>query len=42
MPILALLAHENKLAGVPDFDDAAWLGSAQLMVDRLSDLIVIF
>ena len=40
--ILQPLASANKLADMPDFNDAAKLGSGKEMVDRLTDLIAIF
>jgi type I restriction enzyme M protein len=40
--ILAPLANENKLSEMPDFNDAAKLGSGKEMVDRLTNLIAIF
>jgi len=40
--IIAPLATANRLAEMPDFNDAAKLGSGKEMVDRLSELIAIF
>ncbi|NMG16921.1 type I restriction-modification system subunit M [Aromatoleum bremense] len=40
--IIAPLANANKLADMPDFNDAAKLGSGKEMVDRLTNLIAIF
>ena len=40
--ILAPLAAANKLSDMPDFNDAAKLGSGKEMVDRLTALIAIF
>ena len=40
--IIGPLAKENKLSDMPDFNDAAKLGSGKEMVDRLSNLIAIF
>src|SRR5262249_24415366 len=40
--IIAPLAAANKLSDMPDFNDAAKLGSGKEMVDRLSNLIGIF
>jgi type I restriction enzyme M protein len=40
--ILAPLAEANKLADLPDFNDANKLGSGKEMVDRLTNLIAIF
>lgn len=40
--IVAPLANANKLAEMPDFNDAAKLGAGKEMVDRLTDLIAIF
>jgi type I restriction enzyme M protein len=40
--ILAPLAHANKLADMPDFNDPTKLGSGKEMVDRLTNLISIF
>src|SRR6185503_10971866 len=40
--IIAPLATANKLAKMPDFNDAAKLGSGKEMVDRLTNLIAIF
>jgi len=40
--ILAPLKEANKLADMPDFNDAAKLGSGKEMVDRLTNLIAIF
>jgi type I restriction enzyme M protein len=40
--IIAPLAAANKLGNMPDFNDAAKLGSAKEMVDRLTNLIAIF
>jgi type I restriction enzyme M protein len=40
--IVGPLAHDNKLADVPDFNDATKLGSGKEMVDRLTNLIAIF
>jgi type I restriction enzyme M protein len=38
----APLANANKLADMPDFNDASKLGSGKEMVDRLTNLIAIF
>jgi hypothetical protein len=35
------LAKENNLSDIPDFNDAAKLGSGKEMVDRLTNLIAI-
>jgi type I restriction enzyme M protein len=40
--ILAPLAKANKLADMPDFNDASKLGSGKEMVERLTNLIAIF
>jgi type I restriction enzyme M protein len=40
--IVGPLAKENKLSDMPDFNDAAKLGSGKEMVDRLTNLIAIF
>jgi type I restriction enzyme M protein len=40
--IIAPLASANKLAKMPDFNDAAKLGSGKEMVERLTNLIAIF
>ena len=40
--ILAPLEFENKLSGMPDFNDATKLGHGKEMVDRLTNLISIF
>ncbi len=40
--IIAPLANANKLADMPDFNDAGKLGSGKEMVDKLSNLIAIF
>src|SRR4051794_23286660 len=40
--IIAPLANANKLSDMPDFNDAAKLGSGKEMVDKLTDLIAIF
>ena len=40
--IIALLASANKLSDMPDFNDAAKLGSGKEMVERLTNLIAIF
>jgi type I restriction enzyme M protein len=40
--IIAPLANANKLSDLPDFNDAAKLGSGKEMVDRLTNLIAIF
>ena len=40
--IIAPLANANKLADLPDFNDAGKLGSGKEMVERLSNLIAIF
>src|ERR1700680_700477 len=40
--IIAPLADANKLSDMPDFNDAAKLGSGKEMVDRLTNLIAIF
>ena len=40
--IIAPLANKNKLASLPDFNDATKLGSGKEMVDRLTNLIAIF
>jgi type I restriction enzyme M protein len=40
--IIAPLANANKLADMPDFNDADKLGSGKEMVDRLTNLIAIF
>ena len=40
--IIGPLANANKLSDLPDFNDAAKLGSGKEMVDRLTDLIAIF
>jgi type I restriction enzyme M protein len=40
--IIAPLASANKLAKMPDFNDAAKLGSGKEMVERLTSLITIF
>ena len=40
--IIAPLANANKLSDMPDFNDAAKLGSGKEMVDRLTNLIAIF
>ena len=40
--IIAPLANANKLADMPDFNDASKLGSGKEMVDRLTNLIAIF
>ena len=40
--IIAPLANANKLSDMPDFNDAAKLGSGKEMVDRLTNLISIF
>ena len=40
--IIAPLANANKLSELPDFNDAAKLGSGKEMVDKLTNLIAIF
>ncbi|MGH9437401.1 MAG: type I restriction-modification system subunit M [Terriglobia bacterium] len=40
--IIGPLANANKLADMPDFNDANKLGSGKEMVDRLTNLIAIF
>jgi type I restriction enzyme M protein len=40
--IIAPLANANKLSDMPDFNDAAKLGSGKEMVERLTNLITIF
>src|SRR2546421_741697 len=40
--IIAPLANANKLSDMPDFNDAAKLGSGKEMVERLTNLIAIF
>src|SRR6202034_487221 len=40
--IVAELARENNLSDMPDFNDAAKLGTGKEMVDRLTNLIAIF
>src|SRR5712692_4881998 len=40
--IIAPLANANKLADLPDFNDATKLGSGKEMVDRLTNLVAIF
>ncbi len=40
--ILEPLARENGLADMPDFNDAAKLGSGKEMVDKLTNLVAIF
>ena len=40
--IIAPLANANKLADMPDFNDAGKLGSGKEMVERLTNLIAIF
>jgi type I restriction enzyme M protein len=40
--ILAPITEANKLADMPDFNDATKLGSGKEMVDRLTNLIAIF
>src|SRR5258705_3328296 len=40
--IIAPLANTNKLSEMPDFNDAAKLGTGKEMVDRLTNLIAIF
>ena len=40
--IIAPLATANKLADMPDFNDATKLGSGKEMVERLTNLIAIF
>jgi type I restriction enzyme M protein len=40
--ILGPIANANKLAKMPDFNDAAKLGSGKEMVERLTSLIAIF
>jgi type I restriction enzyme M protein len=40
--IIGPLANANKLADMPDFNDATKLGSGKEMVDRLTNLIAIF
>jgi type I restriction enzyme M protein len=40
--IVGPLAEANNLSEMPDFNDAAKLGSGKEMVDRLTDLIAIF
>ncbi|WP_310461785.1 type I restriction-modification system subunit M [Sphaerotilus sp.] len=40
--IIAPLKQENRLADLPDFNDATKLGSGKEMVDRLTNLIAIF
>ena len=40
--IIGPLANANKLSDMPDFADAAKLGSGKEMVDRLTNLIAIF
>jgi type I restriction enzyme M protein len=40
--IIAPLAQANKLSDMPDFNDAAKLGSGKEIVDRLTNLIAIF
>ena len=38
--ILGPLAHANKLADMPDFNDPAKLGSGKEMVERLTNLVL--
>ena len=40
--IVAPLANANQLSDMPDFNDAAKLGTGKEMVDRLTNLIAIF
>src|SRR5947199_2999064 len=40
--IIAPLANANRLSDMPDFNDAAKLGSGKEIVDRLTNLIAIF
>ncbi len=40
--IIGPLANANKLADMPDFNDATKLGTGKEMVDRLTNLIAIF
>jgi type I restriction enzyme M protein len=40
--IIGPLANANKLSDMPDFNDAAKLGSGKEMVERLTNLIAIF
>jgi type I restriction enzyme M protein len=40
--IIGPLESANKLSDMPDFNDAAKLGSGKEMVDRLTNLIAIF
>ncbi|MEM7536018.1 MAG: N-6 DNA methylase [Chloroflexota bacterium] len=40
--VIAPLARDNRLASMPDFNDASKLGSGKEMVDRLTNLIAIF
>ena len=40
--IMGPLAKANKLADMPDFNDASKLGSGKEMVDRLTNLVAIF
>ena len=40
--IIAPLANANKLADLPDFNDATKLGTGKEMVERLTNLIAIF
>ena len=40
--IIAPLVDANRLSDLPDFNDAAKLGTGKEMVDRLTDLIAIF
>jgi len=40
--IIAPLANANKLADMPDFNDATKLGTGKEMVDKLTNLIAIF
>lgn len=40
--IIAPLAKANKLSDMPDFNDAAKLGSGKEMVERLTNLVAIF
>jgi len=40
--IIAPLANANKLSDMPDFNDAAKLGTGKEMVERLTNLIDIF
>ena len=40
--VIAPLANANQLSDMPDFNDAAKLGTGKEMVDRLTNLIAIF